>query len=322
VITDGAIYARGSRLEAPPGLAGIRCRLQKPDAFVWVALLDPDEDELSALGTEFALDERVLEDAVKAQRRPKLERYGSTLSLVIKTVTFRVDDERVEVGDIVLFAGSDFLIAVAHGQRAALDRATELLDRGLDQLSGPDAAMYAIVAGVVAAYQPAVEAVAEDIGEVEAIVFSNQRVNPVQRIYKLHSDVLEFRRAIAPLAPAFDQLATEDLPHITSELHAYFRDTAEHLVRVGEQLDAFRDLLNGVLQANLTQVSVRQNEDMRRISAWVAMFAVPTLVTGIYGMNFDHMPELDSRFAYPASLLVIGSVCAALYWRFRRSGWL
>jgi magnesium transporter len=195
---------------------------------------------------------------------------------------------------------------------AALDDATERVERRVKSgPSAPGAAMYAVVAGVVAAYQSALEAVADDLGEVEATVFSNTRVNPVERIYNLHAEVLEVRRATAPFASALDQLATEEVPHVDSELRAHFRDGADHLVRIGEQLDAYRDLLNGILQANLTQVSVRQNEDMRRISAWVAIFVVPTLVTGVYGMNFDHMPELGSRASYPVVLSVIGWVAPA-----------
>jgi magnesium transporter len=167
-----------------------------------------------------------------------------------------------------------------------------------------------------------VEGLAHDIQEIEAQVFSDTRENPAERIYKMEREVLEFSRAVTPLTPAIDRLARGHFALIDDDLHEYFRDVHDHLLREGQRIDGFRDLLSSALQANLTQVSVRQNEDMRRITAWVAILAVPTMVAGIYGMNFDHMPELHWRFGYPAVIAVTVAICALLYRRFRRAGWL
>jgi magnesium transporter len=324
MIVDCAIYEQGKRQESAPGtVEGVRSRKPSPGSFVWIGLLEPTEEEFDAVRREFDLHELAVEDAVKAHQRPKLELFGETLFLVLKTVTYLGHEEVVEVGEVMVFAGPDFLVTVRHGEAGGLGRVRERLEERTDLLGrGPGAAMYGIVDAVVDAYQPPVAAIAEDIEEVEGQVFSGARTNPVERIYKLRSEVVEFYRAAAPLLPALERLASDELPQVSPEIRDYFRDVADHLTRVTEQLDAFRELLSGVLQANLTQVSVRQNEDMRRISAWVAIVAVPTAIAGIYGMNFEHMPELEWRFGYPLILAVIAITCGYLYRRFRRSGWL
>ena len=323
MIVDCAIYEHGVRQETSGEMDGVRSRKPSPDSFVWIGLLEPTVEEFDAVRREFDLHELAVEDAVKAHQRPKLEQYGDTLFLVLKTAVYLGPEEVVDIGEVMIFAGADFLITVRHGEGGGLGEVRERLEERPDLLRhGPAAAMYAIVDRVVDAYQPASAAIAEDIAEVEAEVFSDARLNPVQRIYKLRQEVVEFYRATAPLLPALERLTSDDLPHVPPEIREYYRDVADHLVRVSEQLETFRELLSSILQANLTQVSVRQNEDMRRISAWVAIIAVPTAIAGIYGMNFDHMPELHWRFGYPLVLLVIAVVCSYLYWRFRRSGWL
>ena len=161
-----------------------------------------------------------------------------------------------------------------------------------------------------------------DVQEVEGQVFSDSRENPAQRIYRLERELLEFQRAAAPLVPALDAFARGRHPAIPQPMHDYFRDVYDHVLRVQGRIEALRELLGNALQANLTQVTVRQNEDMRKISAWVAIAAVPTMIAGIYGMNFDHMPELRWALGYPAALAVMLVICGTLYWRFKRSGWL
>jgi magnesium transporter len=324
MIVDCAIYEHGVRQNSTSSeLEGVRSRKPSPEAFVWIGLLEPTVEEFDAVRREFDLHELAVEDAVKAHQRPKLELFGETLFLVLKTAMYRGYEEVVDIGEVMIFAGPDFLITVRHGEGGGLGEVRERLEQRTDVLRlGPTAAMYGIVDQVVDAYQPVIAAIAEDIEEVEAQVFSDTRNNPVQRIYKLRLEVVEFYRAAAPLLPALERLASEDLPHAPREIQDYYRDVADHLTRVIEQLDVFRELLSGVLQANLTQVSVRQNEDMRRISAWVAIIAVPTAIAGIYGMNFEHMPELRWRFGYPLVLALIATVCGYLYVRFRRSGWL
>ena len=223
----------------------------------------------------------------------------------------------------MVFVGSDFVITVRHGDAGGLGNVREQLELQPALLAlGPGAALHAIVDRIVDAYDAVVDGVLEDIEEAEAEVFSPQGANPVERIYRLRREVLEFARATGPLRPALRELTQPGVPNIDEQLIPYFRDVADHAARVGDQVEGFGSLLAGALQANLTQVSVRQNEDMRRISAWVAIIAVPTAVAGIYGMNFEHMPELGWRFGYPAVLLLIAAVCLTLYVKFRRSGWL
>jgi magnesium transporter len=200
--------------------------------------------------------------------------------------------------------------------RARLEREPDLVARG------PSAVMYAIVDRIVDDYEPVVEGLMADIHEVEEQVFAADRHNPAERIYYLEREVLDFRRAVVPLLPAVDRLASRTHPLVARELRPYYRDVHDHLLRVASQVDGFRELLSSALSANLTQVSVRQNEDMRRITAWVAIAAVPTAVAGIYGMNFEQMPELKWEFGYPLVLGVIATICLYLYWRFRRAGWL
>jgi magnesium transporter len=323
MIADCAIYEHGVRQEISGEVTGVRSRKPSAESFVWIGLLEPTEEEFAAVRKEFDLHELAVEDAVQAHQRPKLEEYGETIFLVLKTVIYRGHVEVVDIGEVMIFAGRDFLITVRHGEGGGLGDVRERLEQRPEVLRhGPAAAMYAIVDRVVDAYEPASAAIAEDIEEVEAEVFSDTRHNPVQRIYKLRQEVVEFYRATAPLLPALEQLMSEDLPNVPPKIRDYYRDVGDHLNHVIDQLDAFRELLTGTLQANLTQVSVRQNEDMRRISAWVAIIAVPTAIAGIYGMNFEYMPELHWRIGYPLVLVVIAAVCSYLYWRFRRSGWL
>jgi magnesium transporter len=323
MIVDCAVYKQGERRGGIRSITGLRGAHPDEDSFAWVGLLEPTTEEFEAVRAEFDLPELAAEDAVKAHQRPKLEIYGDTLFLVLKTAIYRDAEKLVEIGEVMLFAGSGFLISVRHGEGGGVGDVREGLEERPDLLRrGPGAALYALVDRVVDAYQPVINGVEEDIDEVEAEVFSRALTNPVERIYKLRREVLEFHRATATLLPALEQLAGDELPHVDPQIQPYFRDVADHLARVVEQVEGFRELLASILQANLTEVNVRQNADMRRISAWVAILAVPTMVAGIYGMNFEHMPELEWTFGYPLVLAVIGVVCACLYWRFRHAGWL
>jgi magnesium transporter len=228
----------------------------------------------------------------------------------------------IEVGELMIFVNPNFLVTVRHGE-GDLGPVRERIERRPDQLQhGPAMALYAILDHVVDDYEVAAQGVDVDIQEVEREVFSDDGSNPAERIYKLEREVLDFQAAAAPLALAVDELLRGQFDAIPAELHEYFRDVHDHLRRVNGRIVGFRELLGSALHANLTQISVRQNEDMRKISAWVAIIAVPTMIAGIYGMNFDHMPELRWRFGYPAVLLVILVICLFLYRRFRRAGWL
>jgi magnesium transporter len=243
--------------------------------------------------------------------------------VVLKTARYVDSEEVVEFGEILLFIGHDFVITVRHGEATGLHRVREEVEANPEQLRhGPGAVLHAIVDRVVDDYTPAIEGLDEDIQQVEDEVFSGARTNPTERIYKLKREVVEFFRAAAPLVEPMSKLAQGRYELIHPEVRAYFRDVNDHLRRVEDQLESYRDLLTSVLEANLSQVGVRQNEDMRKISAWVAIAAVPTMIAGIYGMNFEHMPELGSRFGYPAVLLVMLLACLTLFRTFKRSGWL
>jgi magnesium transporter len=264
-----------------------------------------------------------VEDAIHAHQRPKLEVYDETLLVVLKPVRYIDRNEVVETGEIALFVNAEFVISVRHGDpsplkevRARLEREPEVAERG------PGAVLYAILDRVVDDYEPVVEGLTIDIQEVEEQVFSPGRHNPAERIYYLEREVLDFRRAVEPLAPVLERLATRPVDVIAEKLRPYFRDVHDHMLRVNAHVEQFRELLSTALGANLTQINVRQNEDMRRITAWVAILAVPTAVAGIYGMNFEHMPELKWEYGYPTVLLVIAIICFTLYRRFRRAGWL
>ena len=316
MIVDRAIYEEGQRLDGGAERPG-------PGGFVWIGLYEPTPEEFDALAREFNLHPLAVEDAIKAHQRPKLDVYADMVFVVLKTARYVDSEEVVEIGELLVFLGHDFLITVRHGEASSLSGARETLERDPARLRcGPSAALHAILDRVVDDYFPAVEGLENDIDEVEGELFSEHRINLAQRIYRLQREVLEFRRAVAPLVEPVDRLARGHYEQVHPEIRAYFNDVNDHLIRSRDALDGMRDLLSGSLQANLAQVGVRQNEDMRRISAWVAIIAVPTAIAGIYGMNFEHMPELKWSFGYPLALLLMLSICGTLYSRFKRAGWL
>ncbi|MFL5898564.1 MAG: magnesium and cobalt transport protein CorA [Solirubrobacterales bacterium] len=320
VIVDCAVYEGGRRREGELPIQRAGEAAAADGAFVWLGLVEPPQEEFDAIASEFGLHELAVEDAVRAHQRPKVEEYDSTLLVVVKTARYVDPEEVIEVGELSIFADPDFVISVRHGD-GELTPVRERLDKRPDLLEhGPGAVVYAILDHVVDGYIEAAHGFDNDVREVELQVFSGR--NPTERIYRLEREVLEFQAATAPLGEALEQLCAEDFPAIPADLHEYFRDVEDHLRRVSTRIENFRQLLDRALEANLTQVSVRQNEDMRKISAWVAIAAVPTMFAGIYGMNFKHMPELGWTFGYPLVLAVIAAICAYLYWRFKRAGWL
>jgi magnesium transporter len=319
-IVDCAVYEDGCRRAGELPLEAAGDAAQDDGAFVWIGLYEPSEEEFDAVTREFHLHELAVEDAINAHQRPKVELYGDTLLVVLKTVRELEGSDDLETGEILIFINRDFVVTVRHGQSKLHDVRLQIEQRPDLLRYGTGAVLYAIVDRIVDDYEPVVQAVEVDIQEVEHDMFSPDRTNPAERIYAIEREVLDLHRAIAPLAPAVDKLARGDIVH--PELRNYFRDAHDHLLRTSGRIESFRDLLSSALQANLTQATVRQNEDMRKISAWVAILAVPTGVAAIYGMNFSDMPELHWRFGYPASLILILCISLVLYWRFRRSGWL
>jgi magnesium transporter len=323
LIVDCAVYQQGERRAGELKVSEAFDACQQDGAFVWLGLYEPTEDEFESVRREFSLHELAVEDAVKGHQRPKLEVYDDTLLVVLKPVRYIDSEEAIETGEILLFVNKAFVVSVRHGEASALGALRRRLDQRPDLLKhGPGAVLYAITDRVVDDYGPAADGLERDIDEIEGEVFSPDRSNPAERIYKLEREVLEFQRAVAPLVDPLNRLTAGNSELVRGELQSYFRDVQDHLLRVVQRVDSFRELLSSILQANLTQVQVRQNEDMRKVTAWVAILAVPTMVAGIYGMNFEHIPELKWTYGYPAVLTVILVTCIILYRRFREAGWL
>ncbi|MGE3618851.1 MAG: magnesium and cobalt transport protein CorA [Acidimicrobiia bacterium] len=326
VIVDLAVYTQGKRRTVPVPLEQALEAAREPDSFVWLGLFEPTPEEFTAVRAEFGLHDLAVEDAVLAHQRPKLEVYDGDLFVVLRTARYVDDLETVEFAEIQLFVGADYVVTVRHGHGSALAEVRHALEDDPDRLAlGPMAILHAVLDRVVDDYEPVIEGLDNDIHEIEAEVFDaerSHRTDPVRRIYKLKREVLDFQRFAKPLVEPLGRLAAGAIPGCGPELRSYFRDVLDHLLRVVAEIDDFRDTLTDALTANLAQASVRQNDDMRRISALVAVAAVPTVVGAVYGMNFDHMPELRWSFGYPLSLAVILVVCVVLYRRFRRDGWL
>jgi magnesium transporter len=323
VIVDSAVYEQGRRRDGdlPVHEAMEACR--EPDCFTWIGLFEPSEDEFESIRAEFDLHPLAVEDAIHAHERPKLEVYDEMVFIVLKTARYVDPTEVITLGEILVFLGHDYIITVRHGEASELGGVRRQLEETPELLQhGPGAVLHAIVDRVVDDYAPAIAGLGEDIDQVEDQVFSGERSSVAERIYKLKREVLQFGHAVGPLVDPVDRLARGKYPVIHAEVRTYFRDVNDHLLRAHDQLESYRDLLTSVLQANMTQVGVRQNEDMRKISAYVAMAAVPTLIAGIYGMNFHHMPELGWTAGYPLALALMAAIVGFLFWRFKRAGWL
>jgi magnesium transporter len=324
VIVDCAVYEGGRRRAGGVELddAYDACR-SDGSAWVWIGLFEPGPDEFESVAREFELHELAVEDAIKAHQRPKLEKYGDTIFLVLKTARYIDESETVEVGEIMLFVGKSFIISVRHGAITDLHPVRESLEERSDLLEcGPGAVLHGIVDKVVDDYNPVLLGIEDDVEELEDEIFSPRRTNPTERIYKLKREVLEMHRATAPLIEPLGELAERHEEYVHDNLRDYFRDVYDHVQRANEIVEGHRDLLNGILDANLAQVSVRQNDDMRKITAWAAIAAIPTVVGAIYGMNFKEMPELHWEFGYPAAILLMLAICAWLYRYFKKVGWL
>jgi magnesium transporter len=323
VIVDCAVYENGVRR---PGVVDFDHALEtarEPKGFVWIGVFEPEADEFDAVAKEFELHELAVEDAIRAHQRPKLEIYGDSLFCVLKTARYLDDTEEVEFGELQIFVGSDFVVAVRHGHASPLSEVRKTLEHKPELLAhGPIAVLHAIVDRVVDDYEPVLDGIDNDVSEIEADVFTHEAQNPAERIYKLKREVLDFLRNTKPFVEALRRLAQCSVPHAHPELAHYFRDVEDHMLRVVGELENMRDLLTDALNANLGQVGVRQNEDMRKISAWVAIAAVPTVTGAIYGMNFDTMPELDHPLGYPIAMLLTALACYLLYRKFKSVGWL
>jgi magnesium transporter len=329
-VVDCALYVDGER---QPGDWNYREALaateQNRNAFVWLGIREPTGAEFDDIADAFSLHELPVEDAIKSGQRPKVERYGGMTFVTMRTARYVEHDqltensEVVESGDMMMFIGERYIITVRHGDacrlapvRASLETKRDLLQRG------PWAVAYAVADLVVDVMIEVSAAIEEDIDAIEDSVFARSSSGPIQRIYQLKRELMEFKRAVLPLQRPLAGIASGQLAEIPGEIRRYFRDVNDHLNRTVEQVMYFDDVLNSILQSRLAQLSVEQNNDMRKMAAWAGIAAVWTVIGGIYGMNFDVMPELHWSYGYPVVLCIGIAFSVALYRGFRRSGWL
>lgn len=327
MILGCAIYRDGARVATPTELRDIGRVCRSAGGMAWIGLRSPTQEEFAQVAAEFDLHELAVEDAVHAHQRPKLERYGNTLYCVLRPARYIDETESVDFGELHVFAGLDFVITVRHDDASDLRGVREGLESRPDLLArGSVAVLHAIMDRVVDDYAPVVAGLENDIDEIEDEVFDGE-THVSRRVYQLSREVIGFQRASAPLAEMLGRLMAD--PSVGDEERRYLRDVLDHALRVQEQADGFRQLLQNILNVSLTletkqltEAANSQNEEVKRISAWAAILFAPTLIGTIYGMNFDHMPELHWRLGYPLALVLMLGTSLVLYTLFKRRGWL
>ncbi|HEY0637718.1 MAG TPA: magnesium and cobalt transport protein CorA [Pseudonocardiaceae bacterium] len=326
---DCVHYAAGRRRSVPPAEA--RRVAETSGGFVWIGLWQAGHREIAGVADQFALPALAVEEAITAHQRPKLEEFDDIAFLVLKPVRYVNHDEVVDVGEISLFLGRDFVVTVRHGESDVLGRVRrELAEPDPERPDfGPTTVLYLAAHHIVDDYLDATERIVVDVDDIEAQVFGPGEQDHSERIYKLKRELAEFRRAVAPLLRPLEDLAGGNVAHVDPGAAHHFRGVLENALRVADEVEGLDRLLTDILQANVARVTVgqsnialRQNEDVRRISAWAAIALVPTAIAGIYGMNFDTMPELRWRYGYFGVLAVIAVACWVLHRLFRRNGWL
>lgn len=329
-VIDCAVYVDGQRLPGhwthSEAVAEVR---RRREGFVWIGLFEPDEEQIQGVADTFGLHELAVEDAVQAHQRPKLDRYEETLFMVLKTVRYiehespTTANEIVETGEIMAFIGKDFIVTVRHGRHSELSGLRHDLECEPERLrGGPAAVLHGIADRVVDSYLAVTESFEQDIDVIEAAVFAPRSPIGAEQMYLMKREILELRRAVMPLAVPLRRLAEGYTPLVPEHVRSYFRDVDDHLTTVSERVASFDELLTTLVDATLAKISLQQNTDMRKITAWAAIIAVPTMVVGVEGMNFEYMPELHWRFGYPLVMLVIITACLILYRIFRRNRWL
>jgi magnesium transporter len=324
MIVDCAHYNDGRRQhEGPMRPEDAAAICGREPGFVWLGMVDPSPDELASMQEAFGLHELAVEDAQSFHLRPKVEQYDEGIAFVVlRTARYLPEREEVEFGEISIFLGTSFLITVRQGAASDLHSARLRIEERPQLLrEGPQAALWAILDKVVDDYAPVVEELERDIEEIEGTVFSGA-VAPVQRIYLLRREVSDFYRAVHPLLAPVGALARASLLDVSPPVAQYFRDVADHLNLVNEEVVAQRDLLTTILQANMAVIGVEQSDIVRKISGWAAIITVPTFIASFYGMNFEHMPELRWVGSYPLVILFMIVTALALHRSFKRAGWL
>jgi len=322
-VVNCAVYEAGRRVADIP-IADISEAVKEPGRFVWVGLHEPDDEMLAEIQQEFSLHDLAVEDAARAHQRPKLERYGDSIFVVLRTAHTDASTGGIDFGETHLFVGANYVVSVRHGGTLPFAEVVARCEANPDlMVKGPVFVLYSIMDFIVDQYFPLVDTYEDKLAELEDNVF--QQTLPretTERIYQLKRDLIEVKRAIAPLVDVCNRLVRGDVPLVPEDSRVYFRDVYDHVIRINEMVDTLRELLSAALEANLSLVSVSQNEAMKRLAGWAAIVAVPTMIAGVYGMNFKFMPELDWYLGYPVALTVMVGACAFLYYKFKRSGWL
>jgi magnesium transporter len=326
MIADNAIYVDGRRAAQQPSSLQETYEVlhQLDEGVAWIDLYEPTQEEFESIAQELELPSRVIENAIKPQQRPKLVRYGHSLFVVLKTARYLDQPERVDFSEAHVLVGKDFVVTVRYEEIQALEE-VEVRRRleGEPELlrQGPLPILHEIMDQIVDDYEPVLEGLGTDIEEVEGEVFGgNARAS--QRIYELSRELVQFQRATSPLARALERVAETDEHDIDPEVRSYLRDLHDRVLRVKEPTETYRDMLSDILVVNLTLISVRQNDQTKKISAWAAILIVPTLIASIYGMNFDYMPELHWTFGYPFALALMVAISVSLYAVFKHVEWL
>jgi magnesium transporter len=321
-VVNCAAYTGGRRV-ADVEVKDIGEVLKQTDRFIWIGLHEPKEDLLRQVQQEFGLHDLAIEDAHRAHQRPKLERYGESLFVVLRTAQMNREQGRIEFGETHIFVGARYVVSVRHGSslsyaevRSRCETTPQLLCKG------PGFALYALMDFIVDQYFPILDVLEDKLEELEAEIFGEAfSRETTHRIYQLKRQLLEVKRAVSPLVDMCNRLMRFDLELIPEDTRPYFRDVYDHVIRINEMVDILRELLTTALEANLSLIAVGQNEVMKKLAGWAGIIAVPTMIAGLYGMNFDFMPELRWSFGYP---LVLGGMlvaCGSLYVYFKRSGW-
>lgn len=330
VIVDKAIYCDGVRQTISGDISdAFTAARAQGDCFLWIGLHEPTQDEFDLITREVDLHPLAVEDAIHAHQRPKLERYDHTLFVVLKPLLYVEETSDIEVGELNLFLGRDFVITVRHGEANSLGPVRRRIESDPDLLSaGPSGVLYAICDAVVDTYSRISHEVENDLIALERRVFSGEQTDVTADIYSLKREVLEFRAAQDPLIPVLEEIVKGRV-ELCSAAREQFRDVLDHLLRVDARVDEHNELLTSALSAHLALVgreqsaaAMQQNADMRKISSWAALIAVPTMIAGIYGMNFDYMPELHWLLGYPFSLVVMVVAVIIVHRLLRKSGWL
>ena len=323
MIVDSALYQNGIRVKDSGDISDFVDEARKDGGFVWVGLSSPTQEEFDHVVGELNFHQLAVEDAVSAQQRPKIEEYGGLTFFVLKTVFYNESRSEITTGELMCFVDPHFIVIVRHGEGSPLATVRQEIEARADFLTqGPFAVLHAVADRVIDGYITIATELENDVIELENKVFGGTRQTFSQEIYFLKREIIEYRHAIEPLVIPLQKLVSETYQPTPNLLKPFFRDTLDHLQRACEHASGMDSLLSSALQADLAHIQVRQNEDVRRISAWVALAAGPTMIAGIYGMNFDFMPELRWKFSYPLLLVGITSLSAFLFYKFRKSEWL